>query len=1081
MTQSDLSPAEQGSGTLFTIPQTRPFLHHLARAVLAGDLPRAGGKAPDPLALSRIEILLPSRRSCRALSDCFIALSPGTNVLLPKIRPLGDVDEILALVSPASPLSRHPERLRPVVPELERRLLLTEFVRAWSDNMRKAASEGDEGVFPVTNLAQATALARELMELMDEAELEGADLTKVHGLGGDFPEHWNLTVRFLEIITRTWPEVMAEQNQMTAVARRDLLIRADAARYGAAPPDHPVILAGEVAGVAATADLMEAIARLPQGAVVLPGLDPLLDEESWAEIVPHHPEHPQYGLKQFLDRFEVTAQEVPPLAGCIPDENETARLKLISETMRPARTSHRWRSLFEEDNPASTHQLASALDHFNLIETATEREEAEVIALILREAIVTRHQTAALVTPDRRLARRVFAHMEKWDLLIDDSGGEPLSRTRAGAFSDLVIEAVSNDFAPVTLLSLLKHPLTRLNRPVGEMRKAARALELFALRQHRLESGLFSIRRNLQRARHRMENNSERHPVIRRLREEDLLAADRLLDDLEEVFADLIKVFRHHEKLGLKQFAQLHRQALVKIAARPDEEELPAQGDLFAASPPEEEDPLEEPPPDGEPDADTVDEDEDSELWEREAGEALAAFFDSLLEQVHPARTTAREYAGLYHSLMSDQVVRNRRPVHPRLFMWGPMEARLLSADIVVLGALNEGSWPQPADADAWLSRPMRAEVGLPSPERRIGRSAHDMAQVLGANRVYLTRATRIDGVPSVPSRWLLRMQALCKGAKLEKRLRPPASERWLDLARERDRVSNSSDRIARPNPVPPLTARPRRLPVTSIEKWIANPYAIFAGQILKLSPLPELGREPDAAMRGQIIHNALHRFSTLYAQELPEETGELLAQMGHEAMDRLGDHARIIAFWKPQFARFAQWFGETEPARRHDLARHLTELEGRMSFDSPAGEFTLTARADRIDLRENGSVVIIDYKSSSRTPGEVWAMKSPQLPLEAAIAGAGGFADLGRVATGDLLYISATGREERGEEIRITNEKHSASELVDTALDGLKFLVAQYDRAETGYPALRRAGFSYTYDDFEHLARVKEWAVEDD
>jgi ATP-dependent helicase/nuclease subunit B len=1067
-----MTQASPKGGTLFTIPQTKDFLPHLAKAVMAGDLPRAGGEAPDPLALTKYEILLPSRRACRALSECFIDLSLSTSVLLPKIRPLGDVDEILALVSPASPLSQHPEKLRPVVPELERRLLLTEFVRSWSENLRKAVAGDGEGPFPVTNLAQATALARELMELMDEAELEGADLSKVHELGGDFPEHWNLTVRFLEIITETWPKVMSEQNQMTSVARRDLLIRSEAARFASAPPDHPIILAGEVGGVAATADLMEAIARLPNGAVVLPGLDRLLDSDSWNEIVPDHPEHPQYGLKQFLDRFDTAPDNVPNVADCEPDEKETARLKLICETMRPASTTHHWRSLFDDDGKSIAH-LKTALSHFNLIETATEREEAEIIALILREAIEMPHQTAALVTPDRRLARRVFARMEKWGLLIDDSGGEPLARTRAGAFSDLVIETVSNDFSPVTLLALLKHPLTRLNRPIGEMRKAARALELFALRQHRLESGLFAIKRNLQRARYRMENNGERHPVIRRLREEDLLAADNLLEDLEVVFEDLIGAFRRHDKLGLRQFAQMHKEALVKIAARPneDEEEAAPQGDLFAAL---------EQTENPEPENPTKTDEEESELWAKEAGEALADFFDGLLEQVHPSQTTAREYAGLYHSLMGDQVVRNRRPVHPRLFMWGPMEARLLSADIVILGALNEGSWPQPADADAWLSRPMRAEVGLPSPERRIGRSAHDMSQVLGAHKVYLTRATKIDGVPSVPSRWLLRMQALCNGADLATNLQPPANEHWLALARSRDAL-NTSDKIARPNPAPPLAARPRRLAVTRIEQWITNPYAIFARHILKLDPLPELGREPDAAMRGQIIHSALHEFSKQHELELPDNIGEILTQLGHEAMNKLGDHARIIAFWKPQFARFSQWFGETEPARRASLARHLPEQEGRMSFDSEAGEFTLTARADRVDLQSDGSVIIYDYKSSVKNPSEVRAMKSPQLPLEAAIAAAGGFADLGALSASDLIYIAATGREERGQQTSCINKDISAVELADTALEGLKFLVSQYDLPEVGYPALRRAGFSYTYDDFEHLARVKEWAVEDD
>jgi ATP-dependent helicase/nuclease subunit B len=1036
---------------LFAIPQTEPFLDRLAAAILAGQLPHPKGQPPEPLALARYTILLPSRRACRALADIFLKLAPAGAILLPRIRPLGDVDEVLALVSPHSPLSQTPGALRPAVPELERRLLLTELVRRWSETIGEQAKGDEAGPQPVTSLAQASALARELMELMDEAELEGADLDRVHALGGDFAEHWQLTVEFLRIITEYWPAEMAERNQMTAVARRDLLIRAEAARIKAEQPSDPIVLAGEIGGVAATGELMEAIARLPNGCVVLPGLDRIMDAASWQSIVPDHPEHPQYGLKHFLDRFGLAPADVPFVAGTAPTPSAHARLVLISETMRPASTTHLWHELLFETPRAQT-VIDEALAGMTLIEAANEREEAEAIALILRHTAETPDQTAALVTPDRRLARRVLARMEKWGLRIDDTGGEPLTRTRAGTFSDLVIETANNDFAPATLLALLKHPLTRLGRPVGEMRRAARALELLALRQHHLETGLFSIRRNLQRSKALLERGDERHPVIRRLRDEDKLAAEALLDDLEAAFSDLAGVFRRFEKAPMRDFAALHRACLVRLAARPTP------------------DPIDE----------ELGETEVGELWQGPGGEALLLFFEGLAEQAHPASTNAREYAGLYRSLMADETVRDRLPVHPRLKLLGPMEARLAGADIVILGALNEGSWPQPADADAWLSRPMRTEVGLPAPERKIGRSAHDFAQALGAKRVYLSRAGKIDGVPSVPSRWLLRLQALAAGARLGDRLRPTPGEDFLALARLRDRPK-SGERLGRPNPAPPLKARPRRLSVTRVEQWIANPYAIFARHILDLEPLPDLAREPDAMLRGQIIHAVLHEFSKRHGLELPEAPGKALAEIAAARLDRLGDHPRVIAFWKPQFERFSEWFGETEAARREGMVNHLTEIEGRISVAGLVGPFELTARADRMDLYDDGSLTIYDYKSRKMEPRLVRMMMAPQLPLEAAIALEGGFAALGPVRVRDLTYISVTGREERGIETRCNSEGMDARTLAGEALAGLDMLVRQYDVAEVGYPALRRAGFSYTHDDFEHLARVKEWAVEED
>jgi ATP-dependent helicase/nuclease subunit B len=545
----------------------------------------------------------------------------------------------------------------------------------------------------------------------------------------------------------------------------------------------------------------------------------------------------------------------------------------------------------------------------------------------------------------------------------------------------------------------------------------------------------------------------------------------------------------------LRHFTNLHRQVLLAISASPPEimdasgasgAEAPEAGDAGDAGEAEQDarkDAINDASK-AETSKGAAPDDASSSLWEGEDGQTLRVFFEGLLEQERPARTNAREYAGLYKSLMQEQIVRIRRPVHQRLSIWGPMEARMLSADIVILGALNEGTWPQPADADAWLSRPMRKAVGLPAPERRIGRSAHDFASVLGAKKIYMTRATRIDGAPSVPSRWLLRLEAICRGAGLEKELRSPLDENepdWLALARQRNMAQKYAPRLARPCPSPPVEARPRRMAVTRVEQWIANPYAIFAGQILGLAQLPPLGREPDAALRGQIVHAALHEFSRLYPGELPADCAGELTRLANERMDSLGSHPRIEAFWKIQFERFAGWFAETEPGRRAAMRRQLTEKEGRLEISTAMEPFVLSARADRIDLQDDGSVIIYDYKSGMRKASDVRSLRSPQLPLEAAIAMNGGFADLAKSEARDLVYISITGREERGVETSCANADMSAGEMARQALSGLSQLIGLYQRKETPYPALRRHGFDYRFDEFEHLARVREWVVEED
>jgi ATP-dependent helicase/nuclease subunit B len=339
---------------------------------------------------------------------------------------------------------------------------------------------------------------------------------------------------------------------------------------------------------------------------------------------------------------------------------------------------------------------------------------------------------------------------------------------------------------------------------------------------------------------------------------------------------------------------------------------------------------------------------------------------------------------------------------------------------------------------------------------------------------VFLTRSQKIDGVPTVPSRWLMRLQALLAGMGLEDAMTPEAP--WLGWARARDAYGDRV-RIEAPEPRPAVELRPRRLSVTRIETWLANPYAIFAKDILKLDRLPELGADPDPALRGSIVHEIVGTFAARYPQELPGDAKSALISIAREVLSRYDAHPRVAAFWGPRFARFAEWFAETEPARRKDISRVLAEVEGALPIPAPGGTFMLTARADRIDLAADG-IVITDYKT-----GQVPADKavndglSPQLPLEAAIArGETGFANVASHAVKALRYIRTSGGEPPGEERDVKTGDIAA--LADMAGERLARLVAQYDDAATPYRALRRARFSYGYDDFAHLARVAEWSV---
>jgi ATP-dependent helicase/nuclease subunit B len=266
---------------------------------------------------------------------------------------------------------------------------------------------------------------------------------------------------------------------------------------------------------------------------------------------------------------------------------------------------------------------------------------------------------------------------------------------------------------------------------------------------------------------------------------------------------------------------------------------------------------------------------------------------------------------------------------------------------------------------------------------------------------------------------------------------------------------------------------------VTTIEKWIANPYAIFAERILGLEALPVLGREPDAALRGQIVHEALGRFARQFPDQLPKDVQAELVKFAQEALADFTGSPRVAAFWAPRFARFAGWFAETEPARRAGISRSHAEVDGAMVLEGPAGAFTLKARADRIDTGTAG-IVITDYKSGANLKtlvGRAKTGEAPQLTLEAAIVAAGGFTDIsaGRVAL--LRYISTSGGEPPGCDFDLDIDDVAAS--AEAAREGLLRLIAQFDRESTPYRAVRRPRFRYDYDDYAHLARVAEWSVE--
>jgi len=1022
---------------LYTIPPSAPFLTTLARALLSGDLPLPGGEKPDPLTLPFTTIYLPTRRAARGLREAFLAESGGAALLLPRIHALGDADEDAAIIFGAEADNGADGAMgASAIGALPRRLALMRLILAWGQAPAPGATEAEiESIGWVNSPGQASNLAADLARLMDFVESEEIDFSSLDDLvPADLASHWEATIQFLEIVTEHWPRYLADNGLVSPVTRRNILMAQEATRL-ARGSRFPVIAAGSTGTVPATARLLETIASLANGAVVLPGLDLILDDESWARLADEHPEHPQAGMAELLRKLGVERGDVAYVAGSAPDGQARARLHLVSEALRPAETTDQWQRYLESDAlaPEGRASFANAQTGIRLVVAPTAHDEAEAIALILKSCIETPGKTAALVTPDRVLARRVAARLIGFGLAIDDSAGVPIARTVPGAFLDLVLGAAETNFAPPELMTLLKHPLLLLGREPVAIRDTARALERGAFRDIYVGQGLDGIAQTLDVAR------AEPKPRRLALTEKEHNDALCLVADLKQAFVPLAELFASPSSHSAARIAEAHAATAEALARDPTESS--------------------------------------GRLWQGDAGEALTMLLAELIGEGGGLSMTARDYPAFYRSLLAGQVVRPRAPAHPRLFIWGPLEARLQQPDLVILGSLNEGVWPRPQEAGPWLSRPMREKLGLSPPERRIGLSAHDFAQALGAPSVYLTRALKVDGVPTVPSRWLQRLEALVAASGLTHKIKP--EDPWVAWARERDSAPEFNP-AEPPRPCPPVDARPRELSVTRIERWIANPYEIFARNILKLEPMKPLGAEPDAAMRGSIVHEVLHQFSRAHPETLPDDVYGALMATADDLFAKLGGAARVEAFWRPHFQRFARWFAATEPARRVATIRTHTEVNGALEL---ASGFRLKARADRIDTTADGGVVIYDYKTGKPPiPKHVEDLFAPQLPLEAAIAAAGGFADLGPLPVRSLVYIQASGRQDGGEQQEVA--KGTADILAVKALEDLERLVGHFADPATPYEVKRRSAPAfvnvYRYDEYEHLARVKEWLTQE-
>jgi ATP-dependent helicase/nuclease subunit B len=944
---------------VFTIPSHRSFADALAAGLIA-----KFGK--EPLGLAQGRILLPNNRAVRAVTEAFVRQS-GSGLLLPRLIPVGD-PELDERVGGA--LDAIGEPLPPAVEPTERLLRLASIV-------------GGEGA--PEDLRMAADLARTLDALLVE-RIAPTRLREAVTETSDLARHWEKSLAKLQLIYENWPQILAQQGAIDLAERRNRLLDGLAERWKGDPPAGFTVAAGITTAAPAIAALVARVARMPEGMVVLPGLwlGDVFPDEEWDALGPDEDgrgeaTHPQFHLKQLLDRLGVAREEVRPWRRSGDFASSPARGRAVANAMAAADFSHKWETL----KPAERR-----LGGIRLAELPDPAAEAQAIALALREALNTPAKTAALITPDRQLAMRVSALLARWGIEADDSAGKPLSTTPVGTLLLGIASAAAEELAPVSLLALLKHPLVGGE---GDDRvkwlEAVRQLDL-RLRGPRPAAGLagldetFGDRREWQTVRRRIE----------------------LLDRVPRDPIPLTELARH----------------LVDAA-----EVL--SGDIAWRGPA------------GREAADVIAELETSPA----AAELRVAIEDAvpLLRQLLDARSVRPPYGG-----------------HPRIFIWGLLEARLQRADLVVLAGLNEGVWPALPAPDPWLPPKVRATLGMPTLDTRIGLAAHDFASALGAPEVLLTRARRDSKSPTVASRFLLRLNAISGGLPRDRALERLTAA--LDDA-------GPPHPVARPEPSPPAEQRPDRISVTAVDRLKADPFAFYAQAILRLRAIEPVDDEHTARWKGTAVHQVLQDW-----QQHDNCDPEKLRPRAERLLSDEAIHPMLRALWAPRLLEAIDWIAEMERANQ---AEGRLPIAAELKGETPLAGVIVEGRVDRIDRLADGTLAIIDYKTgqppSQKSVAEGFSL---QLGLLGLIGRARGFEGVSGDPEAFEYWSLARYRGKFGR-LMCPDKDMDEGEFLAHANSNFAEAARKWLTGKEPFTAKLNPAYA-PYGDYDQLMRLEEW-----
>lgn len=904
----------------------------------------------------------------------------------------------------------------PAMPSIKRQILLGELI-----------GKGNFSKTPEANMKLASALG----QLMDQIYTEGLDIKNLPYIidRDEFANHWQVTLDFLEILSLHWPDILKEHGMIDAADRRNRLIYALHAHWESAPPSHPVIAAGSTGSIPATTKLLKTISTLPKGQVILPGLDKHMTDKAWGLV---EEGHPQNTLKELLDNLNCNRHDVhywgADLKKKTTENKNLVKEKFISHVMSPPDDTHEWGKISLTENDKK--DLKQTLQNIHRVDCDTPQHEADVISIILRETLEDKNKTVALITPNRYLARRVSSACKRWGIDVDDSAGVPLNETAIGSYLSLIIDLIIHNIRPIPLLSLLKHDLCK-GAGFKAFRGTVREMDSQVLRGLKPPKGFEGLKQHYHKK--LLDNHSYIQP------NENILL---LIQHLESVLSPLIKLNGQRNNSFIK-ILKTH----IAVA-----EEL-AQSNIN---------------------------EEHSNLWTGDAGESAANFLSDI--QIHVENITCdslESYMALLGHFMKTVTVRPKFGTHPRVSVLGQLEARLIQADRVILAGLNEGVWPPDPGHDPWMSRPMRVNFGLPKPERAITLAAHDFTQGFCSGNVFLTRSKREEGTPTVPARWLQRIDTFMQAVGLDPNQLHKSP--YLDYARQMNNVAETKA-IERPAPTPPKDTRPSSLSVTKIEKWMRDPYAIYAEQILKLRPIDPLEKTIGPAERGNILHQALEKFIQKYPKDIPNDAESDFIQITRDILTENNFEPSEWNFWIPRIKTLSNWLIHQEINWRQNARFLKSEAKGstilKEGLDSP---FTLSARVDRIDSLNTGGTAIIDYKSGGTySIKKIETGETPQLPLEALIVHNGGFENINNTVS-YIGYWKITGSHREAGKITAIDDDIKLEKIINETQAGLTNLVQTFQDDTVPYLAIPRLDNHPPFNDYEHLERVKEWSALDE